>query len=90
MVQVLTVSGYTAGWAMEAMKPAVRTPPSVEAREKRVHQIRRENDGIDEDDIEELPPTVQSTSVSLDLLTEGNRQPQPSVPQVIAFYAENE
>jgi len=90
MAQVLTVSGYTAGWAMEAMKPAVRTPPSVEAREKRLHQVRRENDGIDEDDIEGPLATVQSAAVALDLLTEGNRQPQPSIQQVIASYAENE
>lgn len=90
MAQVLTVSGYTAGWAMEALKPAVRTPPSVEAQEKRLRQVRQENDGIDQDDIESLTPTIQSTSVALDLLTEGNRQPPPSVEQVIASYAENE
>ncbi len=91
MVQVLTVSAYTAGWAMEALKPPIHAPASVVAREKRLREIRQERDGIsDAGDIEGPLATVQSTSVALDLLTEDNRQPRPTVQHVIDSYIENE
>jgi hypothetical protein len=90
VVEVVTVSAYTAGWAMEAAKPPARTPASVAAREARLREVRQARDGdADEDDVESLVPTIQSTAVALDLLTEGDRQPRSSIQQVIDAYSEN-
>jgi hypothetical protein len=91
MVEVVTVSAYTAGWAMEAVKQPARTPASIVAREARLREIRQERGGAsDEGDIENAIPTIQSTEVALDLLTEGDRQPKSNFQQVVKAYSENE
>jgi hypothetical protein len=91
MVEVVTVSAYTAGWAMEALKQPIRTPATIVARDERRREIRQEHDGADDEgDVESALPTIQSTEVALDLLTEGNRQPQSNFQQVVKAYSDNE
>lgn len=88
MVDVVNISAYTAGWAMEAVKQPARTPTSIVAKEERRREVRLERDGDDED-IESALPAIQSAAVSLDLLTQDNRDHHPELQRVIDAYAEN-
>lgn len=90
MVEVTTVSAYTAGWAMEVLKPEPRVPTSIAAREARRIELRQEKEDADEDDLESTVPVIQSTEIALDLLNEGNRQPRSTVQHAIDSYVENE
>jgi hypothetical protein len=90
MTDVVNVSANMAAWASDAMKPPQRVPTSVAAREARRMEVRQERDGVSEDDIESTVPAIQSTAIALDLLNEGNRQPQSAIQRVIDAYIENE
>ncbi len=90
MVEIIGVSANAAAWVADLVKPQVRVPTSVAAREAKRMQDHLERDGGSDDDIESTIPAIQSTAVALDLLAEGNRQPQVTVQHVIDSYIENE
>ena len=90
MVEVVSISAYTAAWAMDAAKPLARVPASIAAREARRMELRQKRDGSDDDKIEEAAPAIQSTAVALDMMIEGERQPQATIQQAIESYVENE
>ncbi|PZM13190.1 hypothetical protein [Rhizobium tubonense] len=90
MVEVVNVSAYMAAWAADVAKPPVLVPSSIAARDARKLQKRQERDGATDNDIESPTLVIQSTSVALDLMTQGNSQPRSTLRHAIESYAEND
>lgn len=90
MVEIVGVSASTAAWVMDAAKPPARVPVSIAAREARRMEKRQERQDASDDEIDSTVPAIQSTAVALDMMTEGNRQPQSTMKHAIDSYIENE
>jgi hypothetical protein len=90
MVEVVNVSAYMAAWAADAAKPPVLVPASIAARDARRLQKRQQRDGVTDIEIDSPSLVIQSTSVALDLMTQGNGQPRSTLKHAIDSYTENE
>ncbi|MGO4436448.1 hypothetical protein [Rhizobium sp. RAF56] len=89
MVEVVTVSAYTAAWAMDAAKQPARVPTAIAAREARRMELRQKRREAGDAEVEAIVPAVQSTALALELMIEGERQPQSTMQQAITSYEEN-
>jgi len=90
MVAVVNVSAYTAAWAADAAKQPTLVPASIAARAARKEALRRERDDVDDSDVESISPIIQATTVALDLMDEGSRQPRSTLQHALESYAEND
>jgi len=90
MVEVVNVSAYLAAWAADTAKQPTLVPASIAARTARKEALRRERDDIDDSDVESISPIIQSTTVALDLMDEGSRQPRSTLQHALESYAEND
>lgn len=90
MVEVVNVSAYMAAWAADAAKPPTLVPASIAARTARKEAVRRERDDVSDGDVESISPIIQSTTIALDLMNEGSRQPRSTLRHALESYAEND
>ena len=89
-MEILNVSAYMASWVADSAKPPTVVPKSIAVREARKIQLRQERGDIAEDDIDSASPIIQTAMAGLDLMNEGNHQPQSTLNQVLRSYAEND
>ena len=90
MVEVVNVSAYMVAWAADAAKQPTLVPASIAQRTARKEALRRERDGVDDSDVESLSPIIQATTIGLDLMNEGSRQPRSTLQHALESYADNE
>jgi hypothetical protein len=90
MVEVVNVSAYMAAWAADSAKQPTLVPSSIAARTARKEAMRRERDDVDDSDVEAISPIIQATTVALDLMEEGSRQPRSTLQHALESYAEND
>jgi hypothetical protein len=90
MVEVVNVSAYMAAWAADAVKPPTLVPASVAARTARKEALRLERDDVSDSDVEGISPIIQATTIALDLMDEGSRQPRSTLQHALQSYAEND
>jgi hypothetical protein len=89
VVDVVSISAYTAAWAMDAAKQPVRTPASLAARDARRMELRQKRGDAGVSRIDSPFSAVQSAAAALDTMIEGERQPQSTMRQAIESYGEN-
>ncbi|WFS02466.1 hypothetical protein [Rhizobium tumorigenes] len=90
MVEVVNVSAYMASWAADMTKQPTLVPPAIAARTARKEALRRLRDGVDDSDVESISPIIQATTIGLDLMNEGSRQPRSTLQHALDSYAEND
>jgi hypothetical protein len=90
MVEVVNVSAYMAAWVADTAKPPTLTPAGIAARTARKEALRRQNDNLGESDPESVSPIIQATTIGLDLMNEGSRQPRSTLQHALESYAEND
>jgi hypothetical protein len=79
-----------AAWVADAAKQPAVVPPSIAARNARRMEIRQERGDASDDEIESATPVIQSTTIALDLMEQGSRQPQATVKHAIESYFEDQ
>lgn len=89
MAEIVTVSAYTAGWAMDAVKQPARVPTAIAAREARRMELRQKRGDTNVQAVDGTLPVIQPTAIGLDLAIEGERLPQSTMQQAIESYEEN-
>jgi hypothetical protein len=90
MVEVVNVSAYMAAWAADSAKQPTLVPASIAARTARKEALRRERDDVSDSDVESMSPIIQSTTIALDLMNDGSRQPRSTLQHALDSYAEND
>lgn len=89
MTDIVSVSAYTAGWVMDAVKTPARVPTSIAAREARRMELRQTRGDTDDDEVDGALPVIQPAAMGLDLSVDGERLPQSTMQQAIHSYKEN-
>ena len=92
MIEVVNVSANMAAWAADTAKPLALVPASIVARIARKEALRRDRDDVSDGDVdvESISPIIQSTTIALDLMNEGSRQPRSTLRHALESYAEND
>jgi hypothetical protein len=89
-MEVSSVTAAMAALAADTVKQPARTPRSVAAREVRKTELRTIKGTVDNSDVESASPVIQTTTIALDLMNEGSRQPRSTLQQVLDCYAQND
>lgn len=89
-MEILNVSAYMASWVADAAKPPTVVPKSIAVREAKKIQLRQERSDVDEEDVDSASPVIQTAMAGLDLMNEGDHQPQSTLSHVLQSYAEND
>ena len=89
MVDVVSISAYTAAWAADAAKPLARTPASLAARAARRMEQRQKRGEAAAEDAASLVPAVSSGAAALDTMIASERRPQSTMRQALESYGEN-
>lgn len=90
MVEVVNVSAYMVAWAADAAKQPTLVPTTIAQRTARKEALRRKRGDVDESDVESISPIIQATTIGLDLMNEGSRQPRSTLQNALDSYAEND
>ncbi|WP_313618720.1 hypothetical protein [Agrobacterium sp.] len=90
MTQVVGISANTAAYAMEALKPAPRTPNKT-VIEEAIHALARRVEQGSDQQLRALINVVKPPSLALYFLTSSHHQnPQATYEQVQEAYEDNE
>lgn len=89
MVEVVNVSAYMAAWAADSAKQPTLVPAGIAARTASKEAKRREGEGSSDGNVEGMSPIIQATTIGLDLMDEGSRQPRSTLQHALESYADN-